>query len=388
MKKLLTLFSFLAFFSLIFIGCQTAEDVIGPDDLSKPGNPVWSLPTAVNLDNGATDVDLVAGQNNVVGHITILNDGVNIYVTYNTIAGWVITETHLDAAYQPQFIPQNKKGNPTFGLFRYGGTGLNVNSAGPYTIPIADLMGTNTGNMVYVAAHAVVESATAFCPDFPEGVILEQPDFADRSIRDGYYFPGSILHFPNGSTITVNGWCADVTSSAPYGRSIPVEFFCIYDDYGNVTPPSNLSCWLDPGKEGNICKVNWIINNRNLFEGLTWKEIQVAIWMLVDNSDAYPMSYIGGYNEDLVEALIEAANAYESEFGCFVPACGQLAIVIMYESGPECRQGAQPYFIEWPVGCGDETAMAFNYDLVNGPDDITSKLFPGHVWFRYFGYQL
>ena len=45
--------------------------------------------------------------------------------------------------------------------------------------------------------------------------------------------------------------------------------------------------------------------------------------------------------------------------------------VLAIEVDVDCEEGE----------CYDETAWAFNLPL-----DGTSALFPGHVWFRYFGY--
>ncbi|MCJ7648835.1 MAG: hypothetical protein MUP85_09505, partial [Candidatus Lokiarchaeota archaeon] len=131
MKKLFTLISFLAFFSLIFIGCQSTEDITSPvGSLVKP-KPVYYFfdcgLTAVNKNETAI-VDLVAGQHNPVGTATFHKTTEGLEITYQLdageiAAGAVITEVHIDFATELNNDAKNggfhanSSGNPSPGLF-------------------------------------------------------------------------------------------------------------------------------------------------------------------------------------------------------------------------------------------------------------------------------
>ncbi|HSG67853.1 MAG TPA: hypothetical protein VK994_04040, partial [Bacteroidales bacterium] len=54
--------------------------------------------------------NLIAGQHYDVGDVKVINDGINIYVTYEILEpGWGIKQTHLHIADEFQAIPMTKK---------------------------------------------------------------------------------------------------------------------------------------------------------------------------------------------------------------------------------------------------------------------------------------
>ncbi|KAF5424271.1 MAG: hypothetical protein C5S44_01935 [Candidatus Methanocomedens sp.] len=96
--------------------------------------------------------NLVAGGDQVVGNVTVTNDGENISVTFTTTDGWCMTETHLHIANESEDgIPQTKKGNPRPGQFDYSEVHEPSVTEYTYVIPLDGLSGD-----VYIAAHAVV----------------------------------------------------------------------------------------------------------------------------------------------------------------------------------------------------------------------------------------
>ncbi len=110
-------------------------------------------------------VDLIAGQDMVVGSITVTNDDENLCVTYaldeNALeAGWLIYETHLAIATEKEGIPQtrgNRWGtNPIPGQFPYGNDELGGVEYYEECILFEDL-DFEIGDEVYIAAHAVVK---------------------------------------------------------------------------------------------------------------------------------------------------------------------------------------------------------------------------------------
>ena len=97
-------------------------------------------------------LDLVAGQNEVVGTVSVSNDNLNIYVTYTiTDVEWAITETHVHVATSIDDIPQTKSGNPKVGQF----ASSSEHDPGVTTVTNTIPLGGMT-DWVVIAAHAVV----------------------------------------------------------------------------------------------------------------------------------------------------------------------------------------------------------------------------------------
>lgn len=102
-------------------------------------------------------VQLLAGQTNGVGTVTVQNNSNGyIYVTYKTIPGVTISETHLAVATSLAGIPQTPTGNPKNGQFPYGGTyNPPVNNV-QFVIKPGDPGYPVGATTLYIAAHAVV----------------------------------------------------------------------------------------------------------------------------------------------------------------------------------------------------------------------------------------
>ncbi len=110
-------------------------------------------------------VDLIAGQNMVVGSVTVTNDDEKVCVTYALDEdaleeGWLIYETHLAIATEKDGIPQtpgNRWGtNPIPGLFPYGDDELDGVEEWSFCVSL-DELGVEFCNEVFIAAHAVIE---------------------------------------------------------------------------------------------------------------------------------------------------------------------------------------------------------------------------------------
>ena len=63
-------------------------------------------------------IDLLAGQTINIGTISIISDGTNLTVTYTTINGWLLDETHVYVG-DCGAIPLTPSCDPIFGLFPY-----------------------------------------------------------------------------------------------------------------------------------------------------------------------------------------------------------------------------------------------------------------------------
>lgn len=386
MRKLYVLFTFLIFSSLILVSCQSSSDLTSPvDTLDKPTITWGPDPSAVNMPlPGAglsTDIDLVAGQNQVVGHVTVVRNGNNLDITYYTTEGdWSITETHLMVVAHPQDFIVNNAGNPKVGQFPFGETGLDGNEAGPYSVPIPSGL---VDNMVYIGAHAVVkgncengtlvESVCGTYPDQANLTPLWLPNGQPYTVKFSFDYTSDIFY----------GFCLDNTRflSGNGTTSRAVHFICSYDEMP--------SCSTFIEHPENLDLVNWIINHRQS----TWgrNTVQAAIWELLNPSgtlenwqDPEGEDY---WNHDplLREQIVLAAQQNGEGY---LPGCGDNVLVIVYGPGDICSPGKQVVAMIVPANCvpttcDSETAWAFNY-----PIDNTSTSFPGANWFRYFGYNV
>jgi hypothetical protein len=382
MKKLIALFSFLAFFSLIFIGCQSTENISGPDDLSKPGPVVfnWGDPSA------STKVDLVAGQTNEVGFVEVAKTaGGGLKVTYSLTVTGKIDEVHVDLTLDPTNFTVNSEKSPVFGNFDsktfgatisgVGGSEVTVEFSYDQLLKALGVQSISAGTKIYIAAHSgvCVETgefvAEAVCPDFPASATLDS--WVNYSTSAPFQF-GFTFSNP---AFTADGWCVDLSKSLTGANGKTFNFVCSYDIVSNciVRVPANLP------------KANWIINNR---DGYDWPAVQMALWKLLSpyqagdylNPDLYPLYTDSGY-----EALLAAADAYQEENGPFKPGCDDNVLVLGYDGSDPCARGYQSIAYEVPVECVPEykcdTAMGFNFSL-----DDTSAPF-NHQWFRYFAFN-
>lgn len=166
MKKLLLPVTLMA---LVFAtSCKKTEPVALPE-AAQPAAPSQPTSRYVILAEGEgnkevvlgretpgectpTEVALMAGQTMNAGTVTVTNDATNIYVTYATTNGWVLTQTHLyvgDCA----LIPVNNPGNPIPGQFPFTSAHNNVTTY-TYTVPLSRIPAGSCG---CIAAHAVVK---------------------------------------------------------------------------------------------------------------------------------------------------------------------------------------------------------------------------------------
>jgi hypothetical protein len=390
--KYLLYSSFLLLIAFVIGGCQGESEMISPNDdlLKEPIVLVWGDPDPIS----GNCVELVAGQHNVVGEVCVEKVGDGLKITY-TLSGedCKITEVHVDLASELSNDPvtgfhANDNGNPQFGhfdkAFEFG-----VGTSDPVEVyfnydELKAALGVTTitaGTKIYIAAHSGVccpEEGTGdpiLCPDLPDGSTSTVGIFNQNSLNASFIW--ATFNF-NSSNEFYEGWCILPDQQIQRSGQL-VDFLCTYDgsflcnEGGIIEKPENMDL------------VNWLINNRGSYANATNNDVQWAIWILLLN-DINPLGNYQPTDPILVDQMV--ADAYANGEG-YVPGCDDKVGVIVYQSGSDwCNYPSdfpQVYFIEVPVECipqyGCETAMGFNY-----PVDNTSSLFPGHVWFRYFGY--
>ncbi len=391
MKKLFTLISFLILYSLIFIGCQNTENITSPvSELDKNAAASSSVLT-FGCDPSPIDgtVELVAGQHNVVGHATFTKIGDDLKIDYvldaDEIAGGaLITEVHIDFAKvltndsNAGGFHANKSGNPQPGLFDINAGLTPGQTSWSLTVLKADLLkylnlpanGTVPANF-YIAAHGVVKwGGESICPTLPNGLFRY---LAEVPGNNYYVENAKLFNDAAGTTLlydNLNGWCVNRKNGARPGLYVPVNFLCSTADISGL-------CLVDHPE--NIGAVNWVLNNKVVSSTYApYRTVQVVIWKLLDNN----IEPFNPYDTLQVNALYNEALKHTS----FVPGCGQIIGVFMYEAGKDyCTQSAmQTMLIERTVACGgSETIWGFDYD--NGPvTGLSCRFVEQGNWARYF----
>ena len=151
-----------------------------------------SAPAAVSAhtEGNPQVIDLIAGQNINVGTVSVWNDGTTLYVKYDTIDGWEMTETHLAVATDPTLIPQtlpNKKGlgggNPIPGQFAYSTIHNPAVITFTYEIPLSTW---GPGTTLYIAAHAAVKKCTTESFTFAPELTWTRSSESTVAVYPGY----------------------------------------------------------------------------------------------------------------------------------------------------------------------------------------------------------
>ena len=354
------LWYYLIMMGLVFAACEEDADFRGgPPDHAGKGRVIATLDSeydcVIPVIDGISQTDLIAGQHKKVGTVKVEFEGDYIIVTYETLPGWKITETHLHIGEDNEDFPLNKAGNPMIGLFQFGDDhdfkkvdGLKV----IYTIPWEN-------GCKYIAAHAVVKGVDytkdldAFAMVLPETatVIVNNPKYVKKSYFDVTVSEGGILDgvWP--------GWCIELNIQISPGTPYKADVFSSYKEkYGY--------------DEEFLMKVNWVLNQGFVkLDGdgkpvyYTKGDVQIAIWLLLwgeyefnkdvkkrlEETSPNPLNreIIGDYDGDRINKILKEAAMVDK----FFPECGDV-IAIVFENK------SQDLIIEYPVPCkkGEETA--------------------------------
>lgn len=218
-------------------------------------------------------VDLVAGQNEVIGYVEVLgNDPFQVrYVI--TDPDWCIVETHVGVADElgDEGIPVNKKGNPKIGQFPYGEEDIGCLSEWTSEeIPLpAD---TNGDGQYLIAAHAVVQMCETV-------VIGDGTDFL-FGIHDGQLNGDGDLYKVDpttGEATLVYDYAEDPSSDifSPNGLAFSEElkrlYFSVDPDGDDDTGPTEIwyfatdGSMTDPLKAGEVSE--FPVYNASWYQG-------------------------------------------------------------------------------------------------------------------------
>lgn len=352
MKKVIYLFMIL---SLAFASCES-DKLDNSEELTanaaKANKNKANAATSFDWsgDCAFSQTDLIAGQNMVVGTVTVTVVNGDYNIEYNVDAGYCLSETHLSVVDDKDDFPMTNSGNPKNGHFEYSGY-HSCESNVAYTVP--------TSKGIYIAAHAVVNCETTSLEDIAES-LPETIDFCTTTQGPDAYLNISVIDdFLSGN---YGAWCIDDDLAIELDK-------CGDDAYKNVPVILSTTTLPDGVFEypGNFDKVNWLLNQDFVGNGYTYGDLQFAIWRLLDDvrDDACEDCGLGDWSIEKAEELVQLAK--DNGHG-FVPDCGDFVGIILLPDG------VQPVIIPFPIECNEceETAWAKGCD------------FPGNNWAMYF----
>lgn len=368
-KKLKKLTFILLAIMLVGVYSCESESIDSSIDIEKRrpnGNDTNRIDFDLSQDcstNATTN--LYAGQNILVGEVTVGVVGDNYVITYKlTNNGFCITETHLSVVNEPGDFPISGGGNPKNGHFEYSNSHECVSSYS-YEVPVS--------KGPYIAAHAVVNCVESYDETEFEASLPETLDFCIRTGREvddarGYFR----LNVDEGELAgTYWAWCADMDKAieAEGGDDCYVGF--------NVLSLSdNLSSIIS--QTDNIDNALWLINNVDslLDSGdYLYGHVQWAFWQLLNEQDC------DGCNDNLKlpdgdykDKGMQIVNLALANGDDYMPDCADKSIIFL-DNGVD-----QPLIVPVTINCenaGDceETAWADGCD------------FPGNNWATYFKYS-
>lgn len=207
-------------------------------------------------------VSLRAGQHMDAGTVTVWEDGIKLYVKYQTSGGWCLTETHLHVATSLDDIPQ-KNGNPPPAQFDYRAEHDCVTQY-TYTIDLGDWVPCETD--LYIAAHAEVQKVITEAPYYASTVFNSEQGLtkAGGDVGEERSTPEQGLAFESGQdesnffSLGFGGWIV-VQFDCPITNGDGDDVQIIEDTWGtgypletaNVSASQDGNDWALLGKADN-----------------------------------------------------------------------------------------------------------------------------------------
>ncbi|MDG1572756.1 hypothetical protein OZ410_10550 [Robiginitalea sp. M366] len=354
MKKL---FFVLMLGSMAFYSCdkqETADESINGVNAQASVELQWSYDGC-----SGESFNLIAGQNTVVGTVSVSEEAGMYTVTYEITEGdWAIVEWHLQVEEDPQDFPHNQSGNPKIGNFEFYGE---EDGATSVTVQVPASEGT------WFAAHAVVDCGAPSTPEEFVAALPETVDFCTSAQGPTAYLNISV----DGGLLTgdYGAWCIDNDKSITLNSCH--EGAAVYASTEEL--PEGLFEYPE-----NFDLVNYLLNqgivgtdSPNGLGTYTYGDLQFAIWYLIDdveNADGSGYS-LGAFDAGRVQELVAMATANGEGF---TPGCGDLVGVALIPN-----ENVQPLLVPVPIECSDceETAWAEGCD------------FPGNSWAMYFQFD-
>ncbi len=161
------------------------------------------------------------------------------------------------------------------------------------------------------------------------GPYINLPKSCDFMIKPGWapgllggYFDGELSDVSLGFSVgngTYSAWCG--TDSV----NININHIYQMDVYNSLTPSVLPAYTRDSNRWGAI---NWLYNNLSNYPLATWKEIQGATWIILNDWNGISHNNVPDAN-----GLVTAMAADALQHPDFVPGCGEKAAVILVPKG-------------------------------------------------------
>ena len=198
MKYTKLFFVVLGIVMLVLVGCTDKNMITGPErDAAKLGNANESVASIRLLNTQiAAEYPIWAGQNINAGTISVMNDDDYLYVTYNTVNGWMLAQTHVHVADNLNGIPRTKQGAPIPGQFDYSTNHNPVVNTYTYNIDLSQY-NFQMGQEIIIAAHASLVNG-----NYPDGEYQQETGFGGNDPGPGprwwYYIRYTLTDDDNG----------------------------------------------------------------------------------------------------------------------------------------------------------------------------------------------
>ena len=216
-------------------------------------------------------VNLYAGQDILVGYVTVTNDYETIYIEYQLNEGWCMTETHVHVGEELGDFPlAGRWGNPVPGQFDYKNDHDPCVISYTYEIPIGDWEADDT---VLIGAHAVVEKVEceilAVAPyggfeivDTFQAWRIDHTPEAPRYVREQRSNPDNVLEIgtPGQETFYSLGYGGVLNSE---GTAVETFFGEYFEDRRDPAAIREMEEWVDDDLAAELSdtenNAGWII---------------------------------------------------------------------------------------------------------------------------------
>lgn len=307
MNKLLLLFSLIIF--SISANAQTTNQ-----NQCAASGPLTINPTSCG---SISETPLTSSDGVVIGKVQVEKNGNFLTVKYIvTSSNWGLSETYLHVSSTETGIPTNSVNNPDFGAFSYKGK-HNLDSIVTYSN--IDVTGWSES---FIATRAVahqlgasVVDLDAFEATLPTSNVTMQVDLVGAPS----YFEVNIFTGVQQYIGVFYGNCVDLDNPINEGNFYNVKMVSSYSNDAAL-----LGCIVD--NPYNLDLVNYIINQDYSGIGATGREVQAAVWTLLDSD-----SLVAGYgnitwSDSLMNIIIADAQANGENY---VPECGGDIVVLL-----------------------------------------------------------
>lgn len=352
MKNLFLLLSILGMM-LVYTGCEKEPIVSVPDGLEQIKNvkedgeqPFYPIPGFNNpqpCEDYETDLlisndlmDFWGNNATKVGKLTVTNDANWLYFNFQLDQsyidlGFFLSEVEgmafvFESQYDQNFYQHKRRvrqyvpNNATSYQVKIPRTGMHPK----YSWASVDF---HCGDILGVFGYAKIcqNGYIQFANSLPNEKItmkVTQPSGWQS------YFKTSISGL-NSYVGDYTGWCVDIGRTINTNTNYQAMLYSSLETLpiGTIDKPQNLDL------------VNWIINNikvgvklfneNNVDLGtIKWQDIQLAIWMLMDNQDG--SSLVGGESPARVNEIIRRANLYGEGF---IPDCDDKIALVLVPDG-------------------------------------------------------